>query len=261
MTDPEPISPASGASSSGLPTPASRKLIAPPWHFAVFFVIVGWTFYAGWAAQHHAAQNPQPLSAIHEHAAVIRSWLIASGADLLFLFYCWAGVRGNGGSLFACIGGRWKNGREFFTDLAIFVPFWIVWELVAYGVYWIIGAGSNVQVFPIFPNSFSEALAWTFLSLVAGVCEELIFRGYLQTQFLALTGSTIFAVVAQGFVFGAIHSYQGWRPVLVISLLGILYGALAAWRRNLRVNIAAHAWTDLFEGWLKFLMFPGWFPH
>jgi uncharacterized protein len=261
LTDPEPNSSAPDAASSALSAPAYRKLIAPAWHFALFFVIVGWTLYAGWAAQHHALQNPQPPSAIHEHAAVIRSWLIAAGADLLFLFYCWAGVRGYGGSLFAYIGGRWKTGREFLTDIVIAIPFWIVWELVAYGVYWIIGSGNNAQVFPIFPNSFSEALAWTFLSITAGVCEELIFRGYLQTQFLAISGSRVFAVIAQGFVFGAMHSYQGWRPVLVISILGMLYGALAAWRRNLRVNIITHAWTDLFEGWLKFLMFPLWFPH
>jgi hypothetical protein len=35
--------------------------------------------------------------------------------------------------------------------------------------------------------------------------------------------------------------------------LGILYGALVAWRRNLRASMIAHAWSDLFEGWLRFL--------
>lgn len=217
--------------------------------------------YAGWAAQRNALQNPAPATAVRDHAAVIRSWLVAAGADLLFLFYCWAGVRGFGGSIFSFAGGRWKTAREFFTDMAIALPFWIVWELVAYGVYWIIGSGNNAQVMAILPAGISEALAWTFLSITAGVCEELIFRGYLQNQLLGLTGSTVFAVIAQGVVFGAVHSYQGWRPVFVISLLGILYGALAACRRNLRINIITHAWTDLFEGWLKFFLFPFWFPH
>jgi Type II CAAX prenyl endopeptidase Rce1-like len=61
-------------------------------------------------------------------------------------------------------------------------------------------------------------------------------------------------------IFGLAHSYQGWKAVLVISVLGMLYGVLAALRGNLRANIIAHASTDIFEGWLKFLMFPRWFP-
>jgi hypothetical protein len=40
---------------------------------------------------------------------------------------------------------------------------------------------------------------------------------------------------------------------MVIAPLGILYGALVAWRGNLRASMIAHAWSDLFEGWLKFL--------
>jgi hypothetical protein len=40
----------------------------------------------------------------------------------------------------------------------------------------------------------------------------------------------------------------------VISVLGVLYGALAAWRGNLRVNIVTHAWGDVWEGWLKFVV-------
>jgi hypothetical protein len=42
--------------------------------------------------------------------------------------------------------------------------------------------------------------------------------------------------------------------VIVISVLGVLYGALAAWRGNLRANIVAHAFTDVWEGWLKFVV-------
>ncbi len=81
------------------------------------------------------------------------------------------------------------------------------------------------------------------------------FRGYLQRQFHALTGNIAWAIVLQALVFGLFHGYQGWRNVVVISVLGVLYGALAAWRRNLRVNIIAHAWSDIWEGWLKFLVF------
>jgi membrane protease YdiL (CAAX protease family) len=80
------------------------------------------------------------------------------------------------------------------------------------------------------------------------------FRGYLQRQFHALSGNTVIAVLAQGLVFGLFHSYQGWQNVATITVLGVLFGALAAWRGNLRANILVHAWADTWEGWLKFVV-------
>ena len=41
----------------------------------------------------------------------------------------------------------------------------------------------------------------------------------------------------------------------VISALGVLDGALGAWRKNLRANMIAHAWSDVWEGWLKMVVF------
>ena len=141
------------------------------------------------------------------------------------------------------------------TDLAILLPFWAVWEGAAYGVHWVLGPGNAKTVDSLLPKSLVEVLVWIATSVTAGICEEMAFRGYLQRQFHALTGNIAWAIVLQGLVFGIAHGYQGWRNVVVISVLGVLYGALAAWRRNLRVNIIAHAWSDIWEGWLKFLVF------
>jgi membrane protease YdiL (CAAX protease family) len=55
----------------------------------------------------------------------------------------------------------------------------------------------------------------------------------------------------QAAVFVFAHTYQGWKQVIVIFVLGILYGVLAASRRNLGANMMAHAWSDIFEGWLR----------
>jgi uncharacterized protein len=82
----------------------------------------------------------------------------------------------------------------------------------------------------------------------------MVFRGYLQRQLHAFTGSLVTAVIAQGVIFGLFHAYQGWKNVTVICVLGVLYGALVAWRGNLRVNIVSHGWSDFWEGWLKFVI-------
>jgi membrane protease YdiL (CAAX protease family) len=89
------------------------------------------------------------------------------------------------------------------------------------------------------------------VSISAGICEEIVFRGYFQRQFAAYTNSMTGAVVLQGLVFGLGHSYQGMKQVVIISVLGMLYGLLAAWRRSLRPNMIAHAWSDIWGGWLS----------
>jgi len=61
-------------------------------------------------------------------------------------------------------------------------------------------------------------------------------------------------VLTQGLVFGLFHFYQGWKNVIVICMLGVLYGALVAWRRNLGASMIAHAWSDVWGGWLKFVV-------
>jgi CAAX protease family protein len=134
------------------------------------------------------------------------------------------------------------------------MPFWLIWEGAAYGVWHLIGTSSAKSVASLLPQSFLEVLVWTATCATAGICEEMVFRGYLQRQLHAFTGSLFTAVIAQGVIFGLFHAYQGWKSVTVISVLGILYGVLAAWRKNLRVNIISHAWSDFWEGWLKFLV-------
>jgi uncharacterized protein len=107
----------------------------------------------------------------------------------------------------------------------------------------------------LLPKSAPEVAVWILVCVTAGFTEEIQTRGYLQQQLHAVTGSIVVAVLLQGVVFGVQHSYQGWKHVVVIIALGILYGALAAWRRNLRANMIAHAWSDVWEGWLKQVIF------
>ncbi len=107
----------------------------------------------------------------------------------------------------------------------------------------------------LLPQTWLEILVWVAVSITAGICEELAFRGFLQRQIHALSGNIVVAVLGQGVVFGMFHAYQGWRNVVVISVLGIMFGMLAAWRKNLRTNIIVHSWADIWGGWLQMLVF------
>jgi membrane protease YdiL (CAAX protease family) len=99
------------------------------------------------------------------------------------------------------------------------------------------------------PTNGGEAVAWIFLCIIAGVVEEMIFRGYLQRQFIAWTRGTVAAGVAfSALLFGAAHGYQGVRNMVLLAVFGVLFSLLALFRRSLRAGIIAHSWHDLFAG-------------
>lgn len=226
-------------------------------HLAGFIAIMAALLVLGLYQQHAGSgtASNQGSGQLASHTYAIPIYLTALVMDWLLLYFCWAGVRGHGGNLWDLAGGRWKSWRDVFSDVAILLPFWAVWEGAAYGVHLLLGPGDAKTVDSLLPKSLVEVLVWIATCITAGICEEMAFRGYLQRQFYALTGNIAWAVVLQAMVFGIAHGYQGWRNVVVISVLGVLYGALAAWRKNLRVNIVSHAGSDIWEGWLKFVVF------
>ena len=77
-------------------------------------------------------------------------------------------------------------------------------------------------------------------AVTVGFCEEVIYRGYLQTQLTAFTGRASIAVVLQAALFGIAHGEQGLAVVVRFTLYGVLFGGLARWRRSLLPGIAAH---------------------
>jgi len=237
-------------------TPRQSQLIASGLHLVGFLLIGAGVAAMGFLAQRGAGGSGAGNTAgqLASHSQSIRIYLTAILMDWALLYYCWAGVHRHGGNLQTLSGGRWTRWQDIAADVAIALPFWIVWEGAARGVHWLLGPSQAKTVDSLLPQSALEILLWIATSITAGICEEMAFRGYLQRQFYALSGSVVMAVLGQGLVFGLFHAYQGWKNVVVISVLGALYGALAAWRRNLRANIIVHAWTDVWEGWLKFVV-------
>ena len=188
------------------------------------------------------------------HSIAIHVYLAAIFMDWALFYYCWAGVHRGGGSLWSLSGGRWTSWKSVAVDMGIVLLFWALWEGAAYVVATLLGPSAAKTVDSLLPKSLLEVTVWIATAITAGICEEMVFRGYLMRQFHALGGSMALAVAGQGVVFGLFHWYQGWKSVVVISVLGVLYGLLAVWRRNLRANIVAHAWADIWEGWLKFVI-------
>jgi membrane protease YdiL (CAAX protease family) len=223
-------------------------------HFIGFLLILAGVAAMGFLAQHAPARSGAAAGDLGKHSQAIPIYLVAIFMDWALLYYCWVGVHRRGGNVSALSGGRWTSWKSVAVDLSIALPFWVLWEGAAYGVHWLLGPSSAKTVDSLLPQSLLEVLIWIGTAITAGICEEMAFRGYLQRQIQALSGSVVAAVLGQALVFGLGHSYQGWKNTVVIMVLGVMFGALAAWRKNLRANIVVHAWADTWEGWLKFVI-------
>jgi uncharacterized protein len=232
------------------------KMIAAWWHLLGYFAIIAYITIAGFRAQQTGMDgSATPTGQLGRHSEAYRFYLISIGTDWLFFYYCWVGVHWKGGDLATLTGGRWPTWKQLATDVAIAIPFWVIWEATACGVLYLLGPNQARSAADLLPKSAAEVLVWLMVCITAGFTEEIQTRGYLQQQLHAVTGSIVAAVVLQGVAFGVQHSYQGWKHIVVIIALGVLYGALAAWRRNLRANMIAHALSDVWEGWLKLVLF------
>jgi uncharacterized protein len=232
---------------------AEQKQLAAWWHLAGYLAIMAYLTWGGYHAQSTSSASEGQLI---DHGHAIRSYLISIAANIAITYYCWVGVHWHGGTLTELTGGRWTSWKSVLNDVAIAFPFWLVWEALAWAVLALLGPDHARSVAAMLPKTPLEVLLWIAVSVVAGFCEEIQSRGYLQKQLHALSGSIVIAILAQAAIFGMIHSYQGWKKTIVIAALGLLYGCLAAWRRNLRANMLAHAWSDVWDGWLRMLIWP-----
>lgn len=244
-TDP-PIAPQSfEAATPAPPAPPAPKAVAPAWHTVLFVVVI--IFFAALSAR-----SQHQLIA---HRGRVFVYLLTTVWEWLLVGYVVWGARKKRVTLREIVGGRWKSPRDFLLDVGVACGFWLVALGVLYAVSYALGLASPSQVAdakknigPLLPQSGLELGLWILLSVTAGFCEEILFRGYLQQQFRAATRSTAAAILLQAIVFGIGHAYQGGRHVILITVYGALFGILAAWRKSLRPGIIEHALQDSVSG-------------
>jgi membrane protease YdiL (CAAX protease family) len=226
---------------------AGRRAVAPVWHTIVFIgVLLGVAF-----LQH----LPRFTARAEQAPSRTPTYLLTIGYELFLLGYVWLlGLRPYKVPLRELIGGRGKRAADFWKDVGVAALFWIVVALVIGGLSFAMRfSGSKAASF-LLPKTETEVALWIPLAVTAGFCEELIFRGYLQRQFLALTGNVAAAVALQGIVFGAAHLYQGIKGVIVITVYGIMFGILSVMRKSLRPGIMQHAGQDSISGIATYIL-------
>ena len=114
--------------------------------------------------------------------------------QLLMFALVLVGVRLHGSSLASVLGERWRSMVEVLRDAGIGVVFFFASTILgsALGGH---GGGQDRSVLFLLPQTGMEAGMWIVVSLTAGVCEEAVYRGYLQRQFMVLTKNVPIGIV------------------------------------------------------------------
>lgn len=179
----------------------------------------------------------------------IRFYLVGIVFDWLVFALVVEGVRRSGTTIMIVTGNRWHSASHLLRDIGIAAAFWtisIFLLLIFTLLLRITALGRNIRF--MYPRGELELSAWIALSITAGICEETIFRGYLQRQFMAMTKNVPAGIFISAVVFGAGHAYQGFRRALLLGLYGAGFGILAHWRKSVRPGMIAHAWHDSLVG-------------
>ncbi len=104
----------------------------------------------------------------------------------------------------------------------------------------------------IIPLNWQEFRSYIFLAVSAGICEEIIFRGFLITYFSHFLAEVPYgqyvAILIPALVFSVSHIYQGWWAVLKILILALLFGYIFIFSESLIAVIIIHIMIDIFSG-------------
>lgn len=251
------------------PAPLRQAPIAPVWHTVVLMIVIIGVSAMGFVR--HAGP----------HGAVVVDRLHTYGTtailELVLIGWVAFGLKIRGVRLRSLFGRVSINLKAILVDFGIAILFWVLsmMALATVAMMWISveswithkpiavqtdKSGKPVMPSPaddkaakavvqLAPQNAREVAAWLMLCMLVGVAEELVFRGYLQTQFTAWAkGAAAAGVVFSAMMFGAAHGYEGARAMFMLTVFGAFFSLLALFRRNLRAGIFAHSWHDAVAG-------------
>jgi CAAX protease family protein len=122
-----------------------------------------------------------------------------------------------------------------------------------------LGLRTGFLTFGVHDGAPLFALAGGLVILIfTGLPEEVLFRGFIQTMLVRLTGRPLLGLVVASLVFGAAHLDNGphapdWRYGILATLAGLAYGWVYLRTRRILAPAIAHTlvdvtWSVFFKG-------------
>jgi len=103
------------------------------------------------------------------------------------------------------------------------------------------------EIFSLAPQTRRESRLFDMVSVTAGVCEAILYRGLLLATLVPLAG-TWPAVFISSLIFGLGHAYQGTAGIVKTGLVGLVLALLTVSTGSLFIAIVLHTVVDLASG-------------
>jgi uncharacterized protein len=164
------------------------------------------------------------------------------------------------------IAGAWIFARRPFAELGLDWPIGF-WGRAGFALVALVGLVFIVQIMrlpkligdnlarwtermnalKITPRTREELAVFILVAIMAGVWEELLYRGFFIWFLLPATG-VVAAILISSAIFGIGHIYQGWHGVMTTGLVGLVFAILYVLSESLWWLMAAHAVVDIYGG-------------
>lgn len=97
----------------------------------------------------------------------------------------------------------------------------------------------------LLPRSWSEIVAGVALVGTVGVCEEFIYRGFIEAIFQQEFASVVVGAVISAMFFAVAHVYQGKRGLVTTFIVGLIFSGTRIWTDSLMPSMVIHFAVDL----------------
>lgn len=106
----------------------------------------------------------------------------------------------------------------------------------------------------LLPRKRAEKVIGVLLIATVAVCEEFIYRGFVQAMFQILADSALVGTLISAAFFALAHLYQGRRGVFITFVVGLVLSGVRIWTGSLLPCIAIHFSIDLAAGIASYRM-------
>jgi membrane protease YdiL (CAAX protease family) len=100
------------------------------------------------------------------------------------------------------------------------------------------------------PQGLGDLAWWPLLSLVAGIGEEIVYRGVMFALWSRILASQWAAMAICIIVFSLAHFVQGWKSMVLIALIAAAFHLIVLDTGDLYTAMAGHFFYDLGAGFI-----------
>jgi membrane protease YdiL (CAAX protease family) len=221
-----------------------------PDFFCVAFIAITLLFdhFIVWRAFLRQSEGEPGLARLALYRALVAElWVQVAGVALLWLLL---------GRPWALLGLTTPTGWRLWTSLAVVSALALVLAGLVVRLARLMRRRRVKMQSPVAvrsPHTSSELRWWAAVSLSAGFCEELIFRGFLIWLLQPMLGWWAAAGLSL-LVFATAHAYQGLGGVTAVAAVGALLTLTVFAFKSLWPAIAIHGLLDLQQGLAAWLV-------